>query len=102
MSEKCNSYTANFKLQVIAFAENLNNSMSAFLHYRKTGSRVEKKCMHSMIMSHICSLKECALVYKPTSYFSFKKILKNSQLVHRSIRCLNCYILINTVNNVVG
>ena len=29
MSGKCNSYTANFKLQVIAFAESTSNSMAA-------------------------------------------------------------------------
>ena len=29
MSDKCNSYTANFKLQVIAFAKSTNNSMDA-------------------------------------------------------------------------
>ena len=28
MSGKCNSYAANFKLQVIAFVESTNNSMA--------------------------------------------------------------------------
>ena len=64
------SYTANFKLQVIAFAKSLNNSMTSrpFL-LTKTNFKSGGKCacmlkyMHSMIISHVCSLQDmCACI----------------------------------------